>query len=59
MSPGRCLAFEDSNTGLTAAHAAGTIAVMVPDIVPPTDEVRAKCTAVLPDLHAALALLRA
>jgi hypothetical protein len=32
---------------------------MVPDIVPPTDEVRAKCTAVLPDLHAALALLRA
>ena len=58
VAPGRCIAFEDSNTGLTAAHAAGTLAIMVPDIVPPTDEVRAKCLAVLPDLHAALGLLR-
>jgi beta-phosphoglucomutase-like phosphatase (HAD superfamily) len=30
----------------------------LPDIVPPTDAVRAKCLAVLPDLHAALGLLR-
>ena len=59
VAPNRCLAFEDSNNGLTAAHAAGMIAVMVPDIAPPTDEVRAKCSAVLPDLHAVLALLRA
>jgi HAD superfamily hydrolase (TIGR01509 family) len=59
VAPGRCLAFEDSNNGLTAAHAAGMRAIMVPDIAPPTDEVRAKCAAVLPDLHAALALLRA
>jgi HAD superfamily hydrolase (TIGR01509 family) len=58
VAPGRCLAFEDSNTGLTAAHAAGTMAIMVPDLVPPTDEVRAKCLAVLPDLHTALGLLR-
>ena len=34
------------------------MAVMVPDIAPPTDEVRTKCMTVLPDLHAALALLR-
>jgi HAD superfamily hydrolase (TIGR01509 family) len=58
VPPARCLALEDSNNGLTAAHAAGMIAVMVPDIAPPTDEVRAKCLAVLPDLHAALALLK-
>src|SRR5437016_584017 len=58
VAPGHCIAFEDSNTGLTAAHAAGTLAIMVPDIVPPTDEVRAKCLAVLPDLHAALGLLQ-
>ena len=58
VPPGRCLALEDSNNGLTAAHAAGMISVMVPDIAPPTDEVRAKCAAVLPDLHAALEMLR-
>ncbi len=58
VAPGRCLAFEDSNNGVTAAHAAGILAIMVPDVVPPTDEVRSKCFAVLPDLHAALALLR-
>ncbi len=53
-----CLAFEDSNTGLIAAHAAGTMAIMVPDILPPTDAVRAKCLHVAADLHAALRLLR-
>ena len=53
-----CIAFEDSNTGLTAAHAAGAMAIMVPDIVPPTEEVRAKCLQVVPDLHTALRLLR-
>jgi HAD superfamily hydrolase (TIGR01509 family) len=58
VAPQRCMAFEDSNVGLTAAHAAGTMAMMVPDILPPTDEVRAKCLQVLPDLHAALKLLR-
>jgi hypothetical protein len=34
------------------------MAIMVPDIVPPTEESRAKCVTILPDLHAALALLR-
>jgi HAD superfamily hydrolase (TIGR01509 family) len=57
VAPERCIAFEDSNVGLTAAHAAGTMAIMVPDILPPTPEVRAKCL-VMPDLHAALRLLR-
>jgi hypothetical protein len=32
---------------------------MVPDIVPPTEEARAKCAAVLPDLNAVLEMLRA
>ncbi len=43
VAPERCIAFEDSNVGLTAAHAAGTMAFMVPDILPPLPEVRAKC----------------
>jgi len=58
-APERCIAFEDSNIGLAAAHAAGTMAIMVPDILQPSAEVRAKCLTVVPDLHAALALLKA
>ena len=58
VAPQHCVAFEDSNNGLTAAHAAGTMAIMVPDILQPTPEVRAKCVTVLPDLHEALRLLR-
>jgi HAD superfamily hydrolase (TIGR01509 family) len=57
-APQRCIAFEDSMIGLTAAHAAGTMAIMVPDILQPSDEIRAKCFQILPDLHAALTLLK-
>jgi HAD superfamily hydrolase (TIGR01509 family) len=56
--PGHCLAVEDSAPGVASAHAAGTITVMVPDILPPAPETQAKCAAVLPDLCALLALLR-
>jgi HAD superfamily hydrolase (TIGR01509 family) len=56
--PAACVAVEDSNHGVTAAHAAGAITLMVPDMAPPTAETRAKCTAVLPDLNAVLALLQ-
>ncbi len=59
VAPERCIAFEDSNVGLAAAHAAGTMAFMVPDILPPSPEARAKCLQVVPDLHAALKLLEA
>jgi len=58
VRPGACIAIEDSNPGIAAAHAAGAVAVMVPDILQPTGETRQKCAAVLPDLHAALTLLR-
>ncbi|MGL3211085.1 HAD family hydrolase [Bradyrhizobium sp. BR 1433] len=53
-----CIAVEDSNHGVAAAHAAGAITLMVPDMAPPTDETRAKCAAVLPDLNAVLALMQ-
>jgi HAD superfamily hydrolase (TIGR01509 family) len=58
VAPELCLAIEDSNPGVAAAHAAGTITIMVPDIVPPTEASRARCIAVLPDLGAVLAMLR-
>jgi HAD superfamily hydrolase (TIGR01509 family) len=58
VRPQACVAIEDSNPGIAAAHAAGTIPIMVPDILQPTTETRAKCAAVLPDLYAALAMLK-
>ena len=58
VAPERCLAFEDSNIGLEAAHAAGAMAFMVPDLLQPLPETRARSLEIFPDLHAALKLLR-
>lgn len=51
IDPAACLALEDSHTGVRAAHAAGMHTVMVPDLVPPTEDVARLCGAVLDDLH--------
>ena len=45
-----CLVLEDSANGIRAAHAAGAMPVMVPDVVAPTDEIRALCIAVASSL---------
>ena len=58
VPPDNCVAFEDSSPGLTAAHAAGTMAIMVPDILQPSDEIRAKALHVAPDMVAVERLLR-
>ncbi|MDM0032154.1 HAD family phosphatase [Variovorax sp. J22P271] len=55
--PTRCLALEDSYNGVRAASAAAMPVIMVPDLLPPTPEMRARCLAVLPDLHAVARLL--
>lgn len=51
VDPAGCLALEDSHNGIRSAHAAGMMAVMVPDLLDPTDEIRPFCTAVAHDLH--------
>jgi HAD superfamily hydrolase (TIGR01509 family) len=59
VAPERCVAFEDSSIGIVAAHAAGMRAVMVLDILPPTDEARAKCVHIAEDLHEVLRRMNA
>jgi len=50
---------EDSPNGVRAAFAAGTVPLMVPDMIEPADEIRGMCREVLPDLFAVREYLRA
>jgi HAD superfamily hydrolase (TIGR01509 family) len=56
-APANVLALEDSHAGVRAAHAAGCMTVMVPDLLPPDEEMRAKAR-VLASLSEVAALLR-
>lgn len=40
VPPGHCLVLEDSPNGIRAAHVAGMVPIMVPDLISPTDEIR-------------------
>ena len=58
VSPADCYVFEDGYNGLRGAAAASCAPVMIPDTLPPTDEMRAICTGVYPSLSAALAAVK-
>ncbi len=50
VRPEGCYAIEDSYNGIRAAYSAGIRPIMVPDMLPPTEEMRDKSEAVLDDL---------
>ena len=58
IDPADCLALEDSHNGVRAAHAAGMMTVMVPDLLPATDEIRRLCVGVADSLHTVAQWLR-
>jgi HAD superfamily hydrolase (TIGR01509 family) len=58
VAPALCLALEDSHHGVRAAHAAGMMTVMAPDLLAPTDEMREKTVLIVETLHDVAALIR-
>ncbi len=59
IDPAACLALEDSHNGVRAAHAAGMMTIMVPDLLEATPEMRALCVAISATLHEVRAMLEA
>ena len=59
VAPALCLALEDSHNGVRSASAAGMMTIMVPDLIPPTEEIHGLCTLVVDDLHAVCRLVDA
>jgi len=56
--PVLCVALEDSHPGVRAAHAAGMMTIMVPDLLDPNEEMQDKCVHVAESLHVVLELLK-
>ena len=53
LEPNDCYIFEDSFNGIRSAAASGGAAIMIPDTVQPTDEIKKICAAVFPNLNEA------
>lgn len=57
VKPESCLSLEDSLNGIRSAYDAGTIAVMIPDLIPPTEEIKPLCFKVLNSLTDVIPLI--
>jgi HAD superfamily hydrolase (TIGR01509 family) len=57
VDPIHCLALEDSHNGVRAAHAAGMMTIMVPDLLEATDEMHMLALKIADSLHDVRVLL--
>lgn len=58
VKPGEAYAIEDSPNGIRSAHAAGMHTVMVPDMIPPDQEMRQLSRVILKDLREVMEYLK-
>ena len=58
VAPGRCYAIEDSYNGIRSAHAGGLKPIMVPDLLPATDEIIPLTVTVVEDLDRVIDYLK-
>ena len=59
VAPQDCLALEDSHNGIRAAHAAGMMTIMIPDMLDATQEMHGLTLRIAADLHEVRELLEA
>jgi HAD superfamily hydrolase (TIGR01509 family) len=57
VAPEHCVALEDSHNGVRAAASAGMMTIMVPDLLPPTTEMKELCVGIVQSLHEVCALI--
>ena len=59
VAPQSCLALEDSYHGVRSATGAGMMTIMVPDLFPPTDDMKELCVGIAQNLHEVCTLMAA
>lgn len=58
VAANECVALEDSYNGIKSAYAAGCVAIMVPDLMPVTDEVKPFCSKIANDLEQVIEIIK-
>jgi HAD superfamily hydrolase (TIGR01509 family) len=59
IAPESCVALEDSYHGVRSAAGAGMMTIMVPDLFPPTDDMKELCVGIAQNLHEVCTLIAA